>query len=169
MSGSHLCIPINESVQCAVSFFPKQNYNVLSPNSYTPISVSNLYISRIGLSILLQPNMCGPILGIQYINRSQTHECGNWDGGRGIPRKGIHKWDFRCSCPLTYLPFLSSPSSLSFLLASLLFPEFPPYFLLSTSDSSHFLSLFPFFGPFLASLIDIPFVLFLHTKGDDEF
>ncbi len=22
---------------------------------------------------------------------------GNWDWGRAIPRKGIHKWDFRCS------------------------------------------------------------------------
>jgi hypothetical protein len=32
----------------------------------------------------------------EYINRSQT-ECGNWDWGHAIPRKGIHKWDFRCS------------------------------------------------------------------------
>ncbi len=32
-----------------------------------------------------------------YINRSQTHECGNWGLGHAIPRKGIHKWDFRCS------------------------------------------------------------------------
>ncbi len=32
-----------------------------------------------------------------YINRSQTHECGNWGRGCAIPRKGIiHKWDFRC-------------------------------------------------------------------------
>ncbi len=38
----------------------------------------------------------GPILGI-YINGSQTHECGNWDWSRAITRKGIHKWDFRCS------------------------------------------------------------------------
>ncbi len=34
--------------------FPKQNYNVLSPSSYTHISVRDLYISRIGLPILLQ-------------------------------------------------------------------------------------------------------------------
>jgi hypothetical protein len=27
----------------------------------------------------------------EYINRSQTLECGNWDGGHAIPRKGIHK------------------------------------------------------------------------------
>jgi hypothetical protein len=33
----------------------------------------------------------------EYINRSQTHECGNWHRGRAIPRKGIHKWDFLCS------------------------------------------------------------------------
>ncbi len=33
----------------------------------------------------------------EYINGSQTHECGNWDWGRAIPRKGIHKWNFPCS------------------------------------------------------------------------
>ncbi len=38
-------------------FFPKQNYNVLSPSSYTCISVKDLYISRIGLPMLLQENM----------------------------------------------------------------------------------------------------------------
>jgi hypothetical protein len=37
--------------------FPKQNYNVLSPSSYTHIPVRDLYISRIGLPILLQGNM----------------------------------------------------------------------------------------------------------------
>ncbi len=33
----------------------------------------------------------------KYINRSQTYECGNWDWGRAIPWKGIHRWDFPCS------------------------------------------------------------------------
>ncbi len=38
--------------------FPKQNYNVLSPSSScTHISVRDLYISRIGLPILLHGNM----------------------------------------------------------------------------------------------------------------
>jgi hypothetical protein len=37
--------------------FPIQNYNVLSPSSYTHISVRDLNISRIGLPILLQGNM----------------------------------------------------------------------------------------------------------------
>ncbi len=32
-----------------------------------------------------------------YINSTQTHECGNLGWGRAIPIKGIHKWDFRCS------------------------------------------------------------------------
>ncbi len=36
---------------------PKQNYNVLPPRSYTPISVRDLYISRINQSILPQGNM----------------------------------------------------------------------------------------------------------------
>ncbi len=50
----------------------------------------------------------------EYINLSQTHECGNWDWGRSIPRKGIHKWDFHCSAApfynlfhLLFLPILS--------------------------------------------------------------
>jgi hypothetical protein len=42
--------------------FPKQNFNALSTSSYTHVSVRDLYISRIGLPILLQ-EICGPILG----------------------------------------------------------------------------------------------------------
>ncbi len=33
----------------------------------------------------------------KYINRSQTHECGNRGWGRAIPRKGIYKRNCRCS------------------------------------------------------------------------
>ncbi len=33
----------------------------------------------------------------EYINRSQTHKCGNWDWGSAIPRKGIYKRNCRCS------------------------------------------------------------------------
>ncbi len=33
----------------------------------------------------------------EYVNRSQTHECGNWGWGRAIPRKGIYKRYCRCS------------------------------------------------------------------------
>ncbi len=52
--------------------FPKKNHNVMSPCSYTHISVRDLFISTIGLSI-----------------PSQTHECGNWDWGRAIPMEYI--------------------------------------------------------------------------------
>ncbi len=33
----------------------------------------------------------------EYVNRSQTHECGNWGWGRAIPRKGIYKRNCRGS------------------------------------------------------------------------
>ncbi len=33
----------------------------------------------------------------EYINRSKTHECGNWGSGRAIPRQGIYKRNCRCS------------------------------------------------------------------------
>jgi hypothetical protein len=39
----------------------------------------------------------------EYLNRSQTHECGNWVWGRAIPFLGIHKWDFRCTRSVTNL------------------------------------------------------------------
>jgi hypothetical protein len=42
----------------------------------------------------------------KYINRSQTHECGNWDWGPAIPFLGIHKWDFRCSAMIYSIPTL---------------------------------------------------------------
>ncbi len=48
---------------------------------------------------------CGPIPW-EYINRSQTHECGNWDWGRANPRKGIYKWDFRCSASSRSMIFI---------------------------------------------------------------
>jgi hypothetical protein len=37
------------------SLFPKQNYNVLSPDFLIHVSMSGLYIPRIDLPILLQP------------------------------------------------------------------------------------------------------------------
>jgi hypothetical protein len=41
----------------------------------------------------------GPVVG--YIKRSQTHECGNWDGGRAIPFLGRHKSKCLCSAQIT--------------------------------------------------------------------
>ncbi len=88
--------------------FPKQNYNALSPRSYTHISVRDLYISRIGLPILLTGKYVDR--SWEYINRSQIHECGNWDWSCAIPRKGIHKWDFSCSGGLSSISVFPSLS-----------------------------------------------------------
>ncbi len=76
--------------------FPKHNCNVLSPSSYTHISVRDLYISWIGLPIYSD---AGNYVdrSWEFINCSQTHECGNCDWGRAIPWKGMHKWNFQCS------------------------------------------------------------------------
>jgi hypothetical protein len=41
------------------------------PNFYIHVSVSVLYIPTIGLFIRLQENR------LEYINRSQIHDCGN--------------------------------------------------------------------------------------------
>ncbi len=34
----------------------------------------------------------------EYLKRSQTQECGNWDGGRAISCLEIHKWIFVAVC-----------------------------------------------------------------------
>jgi hypothetical protein len=49
---------MNSQKCCVASLFPKQNYNILSPNFHIHESVNDLkkYIPRISLPILLQPN-----------------------------------------------------------------------------------------------------------------
>jgi hypothetical protein len=56
--------------------FIKLNYNVLSPSSYTHISLRDLYISRIGLPILLQGNMRTILGKIQITHRRMNVEIG---------------------------------------------------------------------------------------------
>ncbi len=46
--------------------------------------------------------ICRPILGIYCINRSQIHECGNWDWGRAVSFLRVHKSDFLCSVHIWY-------------------------------------------------------------------
>jgi hypothetical protein len=43
--------------------FPEKEYRGLSPNFHIHVSVSELYISTMGLPFLLE-EICGPILGI---------------------------------------------------------------------------------------------------------
>ncbi len=79
------------------SLFPKQNFNYLSPSFHIHVSLSDLYIPRIGLPSLLQPNrQTDPG---KYINRSQIHEGRNWERGRTVSFLGIHKSDFQYSAP----------------------------------------------------------------------
>ena len=77
--------------------FPEKELRCLSPNFHIHVSVSELYIPTIDLPILLQDRSW------EYINRSQTHEWGNWDWGRAISRNGIHKWDFCCSARIEHV------------------------------------------------------------------
>jgi hypothetical protein len=53
-----------------------------------------VYIPNIGLFILLQLNRWTYRVNI---NRSQKHECGNWERGRAASFLGIHKSDLLCS------------------------------------------------------------------------
>jgi hypothetical protein len=57
--------------------FPGKELRGYSTSFYIFVSVSDLYIPLIGLPILLQENRWAN--SREYINRSQTHECGNWD------------------------------------------------------------------------------------------
>ncbi len=55
---------------------------------YCNVSVNDLFIPTIALPILLQEKYVDQFW--EYINRPQTHECGNWDWGRAIPFLGIY-------------------------------------------------------------------------------
>jgi hypothetical protein len=67
--------------------FPEKEYRGLSPNfnyifpRWVCLFCWRKYVDR----------------SWEYINRSQTHECGNWGWGCAIPRKGIYKQNCRCS------------------------------------------------------------------------
>ncbi len=88
MSGSNLCIHRNETAWPC--YFGNRIINVLSPSFQIHVSVSDLYIPRIGLPILMQPNRrIRSILGI--INRAQIHDCRNWERGRAVPFLGIQE------------------------------------------------------------------------------
>ncbi len=63
-----------QNTEILKEIFLEKEYRGLSPNFHIHASVSDLYISTIGLPI--QEEICRPIY-VDYINRSQTHECGN--------------------------------------------------------------------------------------------
>ncbi len=54
-----------------------------------------IYIFPGSVHIFSCSRISRPIVGILYINRSQTHECVNWDSGCAIPFLGIFVSNFR--------------------------------------------------------------------------
>ncbi len=78
MSGSDLCIPRNETARP----FPKQNYNVLSPNFHIHVRICERFIYS--------------------EDRSQIHERRNWERYRAASFLGIYKSAFRYSVPQTF-------------------------------------------------------------------
>ncbi len=87
---------------CAALLFSKQNFNILSPNSHTHISVREIYIFPGSVCLFCCSQICGPILVIQYIKSSQTHDCSNWDWGCAVPSWEYINWIFgtvrSCEC-----------------------------------------------------------------------
>ncbi len=56
-----------------------------------------IYIFPRSVCLFCHWKIFGPIQSWEFMNRSQTHECGYCDWGRAIPFLGIYKWVFRCS------------------------------------------------------------------------
>ncbi len=89
-------IPLVFEVHCngnSVYVFLFWELRGLSPNFHIHVFVSDLYIPRIGPHIFPPAEKADP--SWEYIIRSQTHECGNWDWGPDIPLLGIFVSIFR--------------------------------------------------------------------------
>ncbi len=87
-------IMLSLSLHCKEPILKNRNKYTFSRNFHIHVSVSDLYIPTIELPILLQ-EICGPILGKYKSLKDTWMEIGT--EAAQCPRKGIHKWDFRCS------------------------------------------------------------------------
>ncbi len=77
----------SQKLNCVASLIPKQKYNVLSPNFHIHVSLSDLYISRIGLPILLQPNRQADPRNIKIVYRYMNLITGN-------EAVQFHSWEY---------------------------------------------------------------------------
>ncbi len=93
MSDSHLCIPRNETVQASYFHNRMIMFCLLIPTS---IYLWDIYIDIHDRSVYFAAAKYVDRYW-EYINRSQTHECKNWDWGRAIPFPEIHKFNFQYS------------------------------------------------------------------------
>ena len=93
MSGSHLCIPRNETVQ------PCYFQNIIRMFCllvYTLIYLWEIYIFAGLVCLFCCSQICSrPILGLY--KSLKTHEGRNWDWGRAISFLGVHKLNFQFS------------------------------------------------------------------------
>jgi hypothetical protein len=92
--ASHLATQHSELYQKSYLFIPRNETVWPRSHFHIHVSVSDLYIPKIGLPILQAD------WSWEYINRSQILECRNWERGRAISFLGIHKTDFWSSVKL---------------------------------------------------------------------
>jgi hypothetical protein len=71
-----MCALQRQNAENLKQIFPEKEYGGLSHNFHIHVSVSELYISMMGLPFLLEEFYVDR--SWEYINRSQTPECGNW-------------------------------------------------------------------------------------------
>ncbi len=76
----------------SIYVFPQKEQRGLSPNFHIHVSVSHLYIPRIGQPIFPAAEYADRLW--EYTIRTQKHECRIWDCGRAVPVLGIYVSNF---------------------------------------------------------------------------
>ncbi len=85
-----------QNTEIGKQIFPGKEYRGLSPNFHIHASVSDLYISMIGLPILLE-EICRPILGL-YKSLTDTRMLKfGAEAALFLEKEDTYKEDFRCS------------------------------------------------------------------------
>jgi hypothetical protein len=79
-----------------INIFPGRKLRGLVTNFHIHLTVSDLYFSMIGLTILLQQNR-GTVVEIYKSLTDIVHECSNWERGCEVSFLGIFVLNFRYS------------------------------------------------------------------------